>query len=389
MTSRIFLDHISTCRPSPQAVRAMMPFFDECYGSASSPHLMGQELVAEIEKSYRTLYNLFGASPDDRFVFTSCGAEAITQMVFSVFKEVTRKTGKNHFVCLEIEEAPTILALSKLTEEACMLDLAKVSKRGSINRELLLEAITARTALVSLGYASAQTGVIHPIEEIAQVCKQRGILLHVDLTHVIGKLFLDFAIRPDYLTFNGEQLHAPRGTGGLFAQASAPLIPLINGEDEDKKLRGGPLNVPMLVSTGQAAFVALNNQDLYATEVARLRNLFETSLQKHYPEAVVLFQAEERLPHCSTIAFPGIKTEALLYDLNRKGVYANMGGGSFQQLERVLLASHVEKSLAQCALSFSFSKDSTGEELERAVDIIKESARRLRRASTHITIAKT
>ena len=382
MTERIYLDNITTSRVSDGAIKAMMPYFESAYGAASSPHQMGQELHAALGKSYRAVYDICSAKEEDVFVFTSSSCEAITQVMQSVYRNVTKKTGKNHFVASAIDEAASILAITKLEEEACMLRLAEVTAQGIVNQNTIAESITPRTALVSLSWACALTGVVQPIAEIAKICKARGILLHVDATHVIGKLSLDLQeSRPDYITFNGEQFHAPKGIGGVFAKKPAPLEPLIYGEDEELRLRGGPLNVPFLIALGQASVEAKQNQNLYCTEVARLRDRFERNLQEHYPEAIAFFQNEERLPHVSCMAFPGIRNETLMYALNRKGVFANMGGGPFQQIELVLTASGVEAPLAKCALSFSFSKDTTLQDMEKACEIIVGCAKSLRRAS--------
>ena len=169
----------------------------------------------------------------------------------------------------------------------------------------LIESISPRTSLVSISWACGLTGVIQPLEEIASICKQRSIWLHVDATHVAGKLQIDFSELPiDILTFNGAQIGAPIGTGGLLAKNGIPIQPLVFG---------APLNVAGLVALGEAAHAAQEQQNLYCTEVAYLRDRFEQEVQKAYPEAVVLFSSEERIPHASCIAFPGISNELLCF----------------------------------------------------------------------------
>ena len=380
----IYLDNITTTKPSLAAITAMIPFFEDAFGALSSPHAMGQSLLPEIEKSLRTIYDFVHASDEDQCVVTSCGAEAVSQIIFSVYKEVTKKEGKNHFVTSSIDEAPAILALSRLEDEGCYLRMAQVTQGGYVTEETVIEALTPRTALVSLSWACALTGVVQPIEQIAKLCTSRNILLHVDATHALGKLTLYGDTRPDYITFNGEQLHAPKGIGMIIAKKNAPLLPLISGEEDTIKKRGGALNMPLLAALAQAVVEARQNQDLYCLEVARLRDKFEKSIVAAYPEAHILFHNEERLPHCSTIAFPGIKSEALAYVLNRKGVYANMGGGAFQQMEIVLKACAQNPLYTPCALSFSLSKYTTEQEIDEAVAIICQVASRLRRASKEI-----
>ena len=382
MTERIYLDNITATRPSKAAVFAMQSFFDEFYGSPTAPHTMGSELAPHVAKSYQKIYTLFSAPDAATFVFTSSGAEAVSQVIYSAYKDVVRTTGKNQFVTSAIEDAATILAVAKLEDEGCSLKMAKIeAKEGTVTLDTISDVISPRTCLISLSWASALTGVVQPVAEIAKLCKERGILLHLDATQVIGKIFIDLEeVGADFITFNGEQMHAPKGTGGLFAKGRG-IYPLISGEEEISRLRGGPLNVPLLIALGQAAGEAVLDSNLYCTEVARLRDKLEQQIVEAYPEAIVFFSGKERLPHISCIAFPGCRNEALLYTLSRKGVFASMGGGGFQQIELVLKACGVDHITAQCALTFSLSKNTTEEEIDRACPIIVEAAKRLRRLS--------
>lgn len=386
MKNSIFLDNITTCRPSETVIHAMMPFFTDYYGLPIMPHGMGEELLPHLKKSYQALYKLVAAKETDLFVFTSSGAEAIAQVIHSVYREVSRRTGKVHFVVSQIGEAAPLLALSKLEEEGCSFDMAKVSNEGYVTLEALSEAITPRTALVSLPLVCALTGVVQPISEIAELCKKRGILLHVDVTHAIGKLFIDIEeLHAHFITFNGEQIHAPKGTGALFCRESS-LVPLISGEEEEKRLRGGSLNMPCLVGFGQAAIEAEENRTIYCTEVARLRSRFEQAILEKYPEAILFFKDQERAPHITSIAFPGVRNEALLYVLSRKKIFANSGGGPFQQIEKVLEAAGVTRHIAECALSFSLSKEIVEQEIDQAVVTITEAAKKLRRLSKALEV---
>jgi len=381
MTLRVYLDAISATRPSQQAILSMMPFFETYWANASSPHLMGQELYPEMEKSYRKIYEALKANYDDVFVFTSSEAEAVNQVIFSVFEKLSKKEGKNHFVVSPLSQASTILAITSLEDEGASMKMAKASKHGYVTCDAIIDALTPRTALVSLPGACALTGVIQPWQDIAKVCRERGILLHIDFTHLIGKTLIEEDVRPDFITFGGECFHAPVGTGGLFCRAPNSLSPLIYGQDDHVRMRGGPLNMPYLVALGVAIEEAQNNLELCCTEVARLRDAFEKTIIESYPEAIAFFQDEERLPTSSVIAFPGIRNEALLFSLNQKGVFANMGGASFQQIELLLAACSIELALGQCALSFSFSKDTKEQDVKRAAEIIVDCARKLRRLS--------
>lgn len=383
MPQRIYLDNSTTTRPSEKTISKMMPFFYERWGAPSSPHMMGQELHADIEESLRSIYALIGAKETEGFVFTSSGAEAINHVFQAVYHDVTRLTGKNQFLTSNIDEAPAMMAIGRLEEWTCVGKMVKANASGQITPEAFANMITPRTALVSLSWANGLTGVINPIADISSMCQEQGVLFHVDATHVLGKLFFQLdEIKPSFLTFNGDNLHAPKGTGGLYIKEGMKCSSFILGGMDQGGKRAGGLNVPALIGLGEAAKEALDTRDLLCTEVARLRDFFESEITAQIKGSKVFFQDQERLPHISAIAFPGIANEALLYALNRKGVFASIGGGNFQQIGLILMASGIDETLAHSSLSFSFSRETSEDDVVHAVDIIKECVSRLRKISS-------
>lgn len=385
MTRGIYLDNSMTTRPSERTVAAMHPFFTEMWGSPSAPHQKGQELYPAIEESLKSIYYLIGAEETDEFIFTSSGAEAINQVILSTYFDVTRATGKNQFITSHINEAPAIMSIGRLEKIGCVAKMPNANSQGMITAAAIAENITPRTALVSLSWANGLTGVINPVSDIATLCHERGIRFHLDATHVLGKLFYELDdVGAHFITFNGDQIHAPKGTGGLYIKQGIQCSPFIVGGVEQAGHRAGSINVPALVGLGQAAAEALDCQDLLCTEVARLRDKLELGIMTEFPDAFPFFQDQERLPHCTAIAFPGIINEAMLYALNRKNVYASIGGGSFQQIGLVLAACGVQDRLAKTALSFSLSRETTEDEVDRAIAIIGETARRLAKVSAKL-----
>lgn len=383
--TEIYLDNSTTTRPSAQALSHMMPYFTERWGSPSAPHHHGQQLFPAMAESYSAIYELLGAKKEDTIIMTSSGAEAVNHAIMSTYHEITRKKGKNQFVTASIDEAPAIMTMERLKNMGCVGKMADINDRGQVTAEALGDVITPRTAMVSLSWGNGLTGVTHPVQEIASLCQERGILFHLDATHVLGKLYFDLSdIGADMISFNGDHLHAPQGTGGLWIQNGVPCSPLILGGREQAGLRAGTVNIPGLVGLGVAAKEALECRDLLCTEVARLRNKLEAGIVEKFPEAVCFFQEQERLPHCTTIGFPHVANEALLFLLNRRGVYASIGGGTFQQVNLMLMAAGVDESLAQSSLSFGLSRETTEEEIDRAIDLIVESAEFLSQASLHI-----
>jgi len=381
----IYLDNSMTTRPSEQAVSSMMPYFTDMWGSPSAPHDFGQRLYPAIKESYQAIYELLGAKENDTFVFTSSGAEAVNHAIMSAYHDITRHKGKNQFVTSSIDEAPTIMAIGRLEEMDCLGKMVGVNNQGHITADAVGDAITPRTAMVSLSWANGLTGVIQPVSEIATLCQERGILFHLDATHVLGKLYYELEdVRADIITFNGNHLHAPQGTGGIYIKSGVTCGSFILGGMEQGSLHTANINVPGLVGLGTAAKQALECRDLLCTEVARLRDKLETGILEGFQGATPFFREQERLPNCTTIGFPGIVNEALLFLLNRKGVYASMGGGSFQQLGLILIASGTEEMLAHSAISFTLSRETTEEEVDQAIPIIVESAKHLAKTSAQL-----
>lgn len=251
-------------------------------------------------------HKLVGAHPDDHFIFTSSGAEAITHVVLAAYFDITRKTGKNHFVSAPSSERAIHEAMDRLTDVACVHELTP----AKITAQTVAETLTPRTALVSLSWACGQTGVIHPIAEIADMCRDRGVLLHVDVTHMLGYSHLNFAeCGADLLTFQGIA-----GTGGLFIRNGVEMSPLILGDANQEQMRAGALYQPAVDEMTKKAQEMSRLLDHTCMETARLRAQFE---QKVAPG---MHANALRLPHISAQTFNGVHSEALSSLLKQKGI---------------------------------------------------------------------
>lgn len=385
MSPLIYLDNSTAARPSEKVISSMMPYWTTQWGISTTPHQKGQELYPSLTEFYKMLYAFIGAKENDQVILTSSGAEAVNHVISSVYRDVTLPTGKNQFLTSKADEASAIMAISHLEPFGCVGKMIEVNAQGIVTAQAVADCLSPRTALVSLSWANGLTGVVQPIAEIADLCRQRGVRLHIEATHVLGKLFYELEeINPDYLTFNGDQLHGPRGTGILYVKQGIRCSPFIFGSADQGGMRAGGLNLPGLAGLATATQEALDSRDLLCTETARLRNQLEQGILKGFPQAKVCFKSQERLPHCTTILFPGIANEALLFALNRRGVCASIGGGNFQQLGLMLAFSGIENLLAHSALSFSLSRYTTEEEIDRAISIIVESAKMLNQLSDHL-----
>ena len=371
MTSLIYLDNSTTARPSDKVISQMMPYWTTHWGTPSAPHQKGQELYPALTNYYKTLYQFLGAHEEDQVILTSSGTEAVNHVIHTVYRDYTLPTGKNQFLAAQTDEAAAILAIGQLETIGCIGKMIPVNHQGIVTAQALADMISPRTVLVSLSWANGLTGVIQPLQDIIELCQQRDIRLHVDATHVLGKIIYDLEETPiDYITFNGDQLHGPRGTGALYIRRGLKASPFIIGGSDQAGLRAGALNIAGLAGLACAAQEALDSRDLLSTEIARLRDQFERGILKKLPQTQVCLKDQERLPHCTTLIFPGINNEALLFYLNRRGLCASIGGGNCQQLALLLMATGMKEDLAHSAIAFTLSRYTIEDEIERAISIV-------------------
>lgn len=384
---QVYLDNSTTTRPSDRSISAMMPFLTDQWGTPSAPHSKGQELFPSLKESYHTLYKVLGAAEKDSIVFTSSGAEAINHAILSTYLTATLHTGKNHFLTTNIEEAPLLMSLRRLKDLGCVTTQIPVSPEGVLDVSRLGDVMTPRTVMLSLSWGNPLTGVLHPLEELASLCRERGVLLHLDVTHVLGKIYFEAKdLGADFISFNGDHLHAPKGTGALWVRSGVQVAPLIVGGMEQAGQRAGSYDVAGLAALAVAVKEAEEARDFVCMEVARLRDRLEMLILEKLPIAKVFFREQQRLPHCLTIGFPGVSNEALLYLLHRKGVCASMGGGSFQQIGLVLKACGIEDTLAHSAIHLALSRETTEDDIEYAAALIVECAKRLMRTSEYFQL---
>jgi cysteine desulfurase len=385
MNGRIYLNNAVAAIPLKGLVDHVRPYIDGAWASPGDPYLEAEALHRPTREAFRSIYECAEASVEDHFVLTSCGEEAVAQAILATYLDCSRESGRTHFVTSQADEAATIMAFERLHPLGASSTMAELNSEGEVTAAAIANAITPRTALISLSWANALTGVINPVEEIAELCRDRGILLHLDATQVVGKTWLDTqSIQPDLLSFNGEQLHAGRGVGGLFVKKGCNVGALIPGGGEAGALRGGRLNVPALMALSLAAEEAVKHRDHMCTEIARLRGSFEERVLERIEGAEIAFQGSERLPHVSCLLLPGVTSEAVLFGLDQEGVIATRGGGGLQEISWVLKAAGIAPERAHGGVSFALSRYTTQEEIDYAIEVLVKVVSRLRKLSVEL-----
>lgn len=385
MEPPIYLDHATTTQPSGYLIQQMQPYFKRHWHCPTTPYLKGKEPFATVNHKVRKIKTGLGAKEEDTFVFTSSAAESISHIYHALAIDQARESGKNHFVTTPLEDASFLMGIRRLEPLGIQMKTAPLNHNGILTPENLEKVLSPRTGLVSLSWGSGLTGIVHPIAELAELCKEKEVPFHVDVSDVLGKFFFRFEDLPiDYLTFDGDRFHAPKGTGGLLIRSPHVLSPLIPDGTHQQGLRGGTLNLPSLVGLGVAFDEVEEHFNHLCMETARFRDQFEESLLRAVPEAAVLFRKTQRLSNVSVIAFPGVSNELLAFHLAEQGVFSSFGGGRHQKLTPLLVASGIDETLAKCALSFSLGRETTEEEMRRASGILADAAAKCRTFSARL-----
>lgn len=307
------------------------------------------------------LLSLFGAREEDQFLYAHSGAAAVNQIFLSTYLDVVRETGRSHFVLSSDAPLSAHLSAARLEKLGCAKKVVVPHTRGQITPEILGEAIRARTILVSLPWANPFTGVIHPIEELAQVCKEKEVFLHVDATPVIGKLFFRFQdLGVDFLTFENS-----KGAGILVPKERA-LSPFILGE---RAPSGQTLENLLSLLTEE-----MGSLEHVCIETARLRNRLEKNIESALPDTRVLFKESERVPHLTCFSFPKVHSEALLFYLQRQGVLSALRDIDGQ--------THEDPT----ALTFSLEATTTAAEVDMWSEKICTSVKKLQTLSRDLAL---
>lgn len=382
---RVYLDNNATTMLDPEAFALMQPYFCEKFGNPNSLHQFGSESHPALRKAMDQLYAGINASDDDDIVITSCATESINWVIKGIYNDYILNGDKDHIITSEVEHPAVGSSCKFLEERGVKVTYLPVNTDGVISVEDLKNAITDKTALVSIMWANNETGMIFPIEEIGAICKERGVLFHTDGVQAVGKIPVDVKkANVDFMSFSGHKFHGPKGIGGLYICGGQRLTPLLHGGEHMGGRRSGTLNVPGIIGMGKAMELAVAALDFEKSTVRRLRDKLEDALLK-IPETIVVGTKEQRVPNTILISVKGIEGEAMLWDLNQNGIGASTGSAcASEALESnpVMEAIGAEADLAHTALRLSLSRFTTEEEIDYAIDVINKAVVRLRAISS-------
>jgi len=382
---KVYLDNNATTIVDPHVFSEMEPFFVQKYGNPNSLHAYASETHRPLKTAMEKIYAGLNASREDSVVVTSGATESNNWVLQRIYFDYILTGRKNHIIVSEVEH-PSVLATAKFIESlGCKVTYLPINQDGLIEAHTVSAFITPKTALVSIMWANNETGAIFPIEEIAQLCQEKGVLFHTDGVQAIGKFPIDLKSVPvDYLTFSAHKFHGPKGVGGLFMRKGKELQPMLHGGSQMGGLRSGTLNVAGIVGMGKAMELASDALDFEMHDIKELRDSFEDELLTIKDTFVVTPRAK-RTPNTILISFRGIEGEAMLWDLNKAGIGASTGSAcASESLESnpVMEAIGAEADLAHTAIRFSLSRFTTKEEIDYAIVVVKKAVERLRGISS-------
>jgi len=374
----IYLDNNATTRVAPEVVEAMLPYFTEIYGNASSMHSFGGQVHGRIEMARGQVAELIGAEPEE-IIFTGCGSESDNTALMSA---VESSPAKRHIVTTRVEHSAILNFCKHLAGKGVHTSYLSVDTLGRFNMDAFLEAIDDQTAVVSVMYANNETGVIFPIAEIGKILRARGILFHVDAVQAAGKIPINLKELPvDMISLSGHKLHAPKGVGVLYVRKGTRFCPYLIGGHQEKGRRAGTENVASIIGLGKACELAKKELERGTASLAAMRDRLEAALLRSCPDAVVNGDREHRLPNTTSISFEYVEGEAILLRLNEFGICASSGSactsGSLQP-SHVLRAMGIPYTAIHGSVRFSLSRYNTQSEIDRVIEVLPPIIRELR-----------
>lgn len=376
---RVYLDNNATTPVLPEVFEAMLPYFREHFGNASSIHHHGQATRAAVEDARQTVGVLLGSNASE-IVFTSGGTESDNLAISGLVAP------GDHVITSATEHHAVLHATKHLEEIGCEVTVLPVDARGLVDPDDVKRSLRSDTKLISVMMANNETGVLQPVEEIGRMANEAEVLFHTDAVQAAGKVPIDVKrIGCDALTISGHKIHAAQGTGALYVKKGTKLQPLFYGGRHERSRRAGTENVPGIVGLGKAAQLAKEGLDRGEDQaISALRDRFEQGILAQVEEAGVTGHGAPRVPNTTNIHFDHIEGESLVIALDLKGLAVSTGAACSSgaiEPSHVLIAMGLQVDQARASIRFSLGKQTTGNEIDFALALVPETVARLRAIS--------
>jgi cysteine desulfurase len=377
----IYMDNNATTRVDPKVVEAMLPFYSELYGNPSSVHTFGGNVAKSVNAARAQVAALINATPEE-IVFTSCGTESDSTAIRAA---IASYPDRKHIVTTRVEHPAVKNLCEHLAKNGYRITFVPVDHEGVLDLDYLYAHLSDDTAIVSVMWANNETGVIFPIDEIAQAVNARGIPFHTDAVQAVGKVPVDLKrTGVDMLSISGHKIHAPKGVGALYIRKGTRFAPFMIGGHQEHGRRGGTENVASIVGLGKASELAAVHLVEQMPRIAKIRDRLEKELLTRIPKAMVNGTTHQRLPNTTSISFEYVEGESILLMMDTLGICASSGSactsGSLEP-SHVLRAMGVPFTAAHGSIRFSLSVFNSEDEVDYIVSNLPTLIANLRKMS--------
>ena len=374
----IYLDNNATTQLDPAVIAEMLPYLTEYYGNPSSGYTFGAQVRRAIDLARERVAALLGCDPGE-IVFTSCGTEANNAALNSALQ---LDPGRQHVVTSAVEHSATFRHCEVLSKRGSEVTTVGVDREGNLDLEELERAVTSQTAIITAMWANNETGVLFPVEKIAEIARRKRVLFHTDAIQAVGKIPIRLADSTiNSLSLSAHKLHGPKGVGALYVNKRSAFRPSLIGGSQENNRRAGTENVASIVALGKAAECAMGALEDEETRVRAMRDRFETSVLQQVPGSSVNGGGAARLPNTTNFSFAGIQSDAALMMLDRERICCSAGSacrtGSLES-SRVLRAMKLSDESARASMRFSFGRFNTEAEVDKAVEVLAQVIAKLR-----------
>jgi len=380
----VYFDNNATTQVVPEVFEEIRPYFCELYGNPSSMHNFGGQVGIKIREAREKVAQLLGCEPGE-VIFTGCGTESDNTAIMGA---LSARPNRRKIITSRVEHPAVLSVCRQMEGHGYEVIEVGVDSSGRLDFDELERQIDDETAIVTIMYANNETGVVFPVERIAELCRERDVVFHTDAVQAIGKIPIDLSKSDiDLLSLSGHKLHAPKGIGVLFVRKGTRLTPFMLGGHQEGGRRAGTENVPGIIGLGKAAELAMENFDKENNRVKYLRDKLEEAILQSCPDSRLNGDAENRLPNTSNISFEYIEGEAILLLLDKYGICASSGSactsGSLEP-SHVLRAMGVPFTAAHGSIRFSLSRYNTEDEVDFAIEKMPGIVNRLRELSPFV-----
>ena len=377
-----YFDHSATTAVDKQVIIEMLPYFNREYGNPSSTYSIGRRAKRAINQARKRVADVINANEKEIY-FTGCGSESDNIALKGIAYE--NKARGNHIITSKIEHPAILNTCKTLEKEGFNITYLDVDKNGLINTDELKRAILNETILISIMYANNEIGTIQPMYEIGKIAKEKNILFHTDAVQAIGNVKIDVKrMNIDMLSMSAHKFYGPKGVGALYVKSGIKFGKLLDGGHQEKDKRAGTENVPGIVGLGKAIQIADSKLEKYNNHVKNLRDYFEKQVEKYIPYIKINGDKNKRLPGNSNISFRFVEGEALLLNLDMKGICASSGSAcssGSNNVSHVLTAIGLTENFSRSTLRFTFGKENTIEDVDYLIQALIDIVNKLRETS--------